>query len=57
MAFQNLNIVPQRVTAQVSTTQILHIRIDITGLSDERLTLIAAKLGQLSMVTHAFWHH
>ena len=56
MAFQHLNVVPRRVSAELSTNEMLHIEINVTGLADDRLTIIAAKLGQLPMVTNAYWH-
>jgi hypothetical protein len=56
MAFQHLNVVPRRVSAELSTNETLHIEIHVTGLADDRLTLIAAKLGQLPVVTNAYWH-
>jgi hypothetical protein len=56
MAFQHLNVIPRRVSAELSTKEILHIEIHVTGLADDRLTLIAAKLEQLPMVMNAYWH-
>jgi hypothetical protein len=54
--FQNLNIVPLRVLAELSTSAVLHVRIDVFGLPEARLTLIAAKVGQLPAVMNAYWH-
>jgi hypothetical protein len=56
MAFQHLNVIPRRVSAELSTNEVLHIEINVTGLADDRLTIIAAKLGQLPMVMNAYWH-
>jgi len=54
--FQNLNIVPRRVTAELSSNDILHIEVDVCGLSDERLALIAGKIRQAPCVVNAYWH-
>ena len=54
--FQNLNIIPRRVTAERSSSPALHIRVDVAGLAEERMSLIAARIGQLPGIGHAFWH-
>ena len=54
--FQNLNIVPRRVTAELSSNDILHIEVDVCGLSDEQLALIAGKIRQVPCVVNAYWH-
>jgi hypothetical protein len=54
--FQNLNIIPRRVIAERGTGDTLYIRIDVTGLTEDRLTLIAAKTAQLTGVAQAHWH-
>jgi acetolactate synthase regulatory subunit len=56
MAFQHLNVVPRSVSAETSTTDMIYIEIEVTGLTDERVALIAAKLGQLTTVTNAYWN-
>jgi hypothetical protein len=54
--FQNLNIIPRRLTAEFSSNDILHIEVDVFGLPDEQLALIAAKIGQAPCVLNAYWH-
>ena len=54
--FQNLAIVPRRVTAELSSNDILHIEVDVCGLSDEQLALIAGKIRQAPCVVNAYWH-
>ena len=54
--FHNLNIVPQRIVAEFATTNAMHIHIDVSGLTESRLTLIAARVHQWVPVTHAYWH-
>jgi predicted dienelactone hydrolase len=54
--FQNLNIVPRRVVADLATTGALHIQLDVTGLSEDTVSRIAAKLGQVPSVLEAYWH-
>jgi hypothetical protein len=54
--FQNLNVIPHRVVAEFATTGLMHVQIDVSGLSESRLTLIAAKVGQHAPVVNAYWH-
>jgi hypothetical protein len=54
--FQNLNVVPRRVVAEMGSGDELHIQVDIVGMAEERLTLIVAKLNQALSVRHAYWH-
>jgi hypothetical protein len=54
--FQNLNIVPRRVIAEFSSNDLLHIEIDVCGIPDEQLALIAAKIRQATSIVHAYWH-
>ncbi len=55
--FQNLGVLPRRVIAEFTTTEALSIQLDVAGLEESRLTLIAAKLGELPCVTQAYWHY
>jgi hypothetical protein len=54
--FQSLNVVPRRVIAEHGTTGTLYIRIDVTGLTEGHLSLIAAKIGEVPCVGNAYWH-
>jgi hypothetical protein len=54
--FQNLNTLPRRVVAEFGIHDTLHIQVDICGLTEERLTLIAAKIGQATSIVSAHWH-
>jgi len=54
--FQHLNITPRRVFAEFAIDRRLHVRIDIVGLTEERLTLITAKVEQNPSVLNAYWH-
>lgn len=54
--FQTLNVVPRRVVSELGTNGTLYIRIDVTGLTEGHLTLIAAKIGQVPYVGNAYWH-
>ena len=55
--FQNLGVLPRRVIAEFTTTDSLSIHLDVAGLEESRLTLIAAKLGEMPCVTQAYWHY
>lgn len=54
--FQNLNILPHRVFAEVAATGEFHIRVDVANLSENALALIAAKLGQVPSILSVDWH-
>jgi hypothetical protein len=56
-SFQNLNVIPRRVVAEFGVGEVVHIQIDVFGLPESRLNLIAAKLGQIPSVLNAYWHH
>jgi hypothetical protein len=54
--FQNLNIVPRRVTTEFGTNDILHIQVDVFGIPEGQLALIASKILQAPSVINAHWH-
>lgn len=55
--FQNLGIAPRRVIAEFTTRDTMSIQVDISGLDEARLSLIANKLGQVPCVLRAYWHY
>jgi hypothetical protein len=54
--FQNLNIIPRRVCAEFASNDVLHIAVDVCGIPDEQLRLIAGKIRQAPCVVNAYWH-
>jgi hypothetical protein len=54
--FQNLNLTPRRVIAEWGTNDTLHVQVDIAGVPEERVNLIAAKLDQVPSILSAYWH-
>jgi hypothetical protein len=54
--FQNLNIIPRRVSAEFSSNDLLYVEVDVCGVLDEQLALIAAKIRQATSVVNAYWH-
>jgi hypothetical protein len=54
--FQNLEILPRRIIAEFGTNDTLQIQVDVLGLAEERLTLIAAKIGQVPSIVTAYWY-
>jgi hypothetical protein len=54
--FQTCGALPRRVIAEYASNELVHIQIDIAGLSRERMTLIVAKLNELTSVFEARWH-
>jgi len=55
--FHNMGVLPRRVIAEFTTTDSLSIQVDIAGVEEDRMSLIAAKLGQIPCVTQAYWHY
>jgi hypothetical protein len=55
--FVNLDVTPRRIHAEFGIHNTMHIEVDVTGLSEDRMTLIAAKVGQATSVFNAFWHY
>jgi hypothetical protein len=54
--FQNLNIIPRRVAAEVAPTGCLRVRVDIVGVCEGTVGLIAAKLGQVPCIIDVTWN-
>jgi hypothetical protein len=54
--FQHLNVLPRRVTAEFGSDELLHVRIDVAGVTEARLNVLAAKMGQIPTVLSAYWH-
>ena len=55
-SFQQINVMPRRVIAEAGTEDVLHIRIDVVGVSEHQMNILAAKLGQIPTVLGAYWH-
>jgi len=55
--FHNLGVLPRRVIAEFTSSDLLSIQLDVAGLEESRLTLIAAKLGEMPCVSQAYWHY
>ena len=54
--FQNLNVLPRRVIAEFGIDEVIHIQVDVCGLPEEQLKVIAAKIGAATSVMSAHWH-
>jgi hypothetical protein len=54
--FRNLNIIPRRLSAEFSSNDLLHIEVDVCGVPDEQLVLIAGKIGQSPCIVNVYWH-
>jgi hypothetical protein len=54
--FQNLNIIPRRVSAEFSSNDLLHIEVEVCGIPEEHLALIAGKIRQAPSIVNAYWH-
>jgi hypothetical protein len=54
--FHNLNVVPRRISAEFGTDDRLHIEVDVIGLTEEQLALVAGKIGEAPSIHQAYWH-
>ena len=54
--FQNLNIIPRRVSAEFSSDDLLHIEVDVYGIPDEQPMCIAGKIREAPSIMNAYWH-
>ena len=54
--FRNLNILPRRLLAEFGTDDRLHIEVDVCGMSEEQLSLIANKIVQSPSIHRTHWH-
>lgn len=53
--FQTLNIVPRRIGAEFGVDDLLHIEVDVIGMTEEQRSLIAGKISQSPSIHHAYW--
>lgn len=54
--FQDLNILPRRVIAEFGIDDRIYIEVDVCGLVEEEIRVIAAKIGSAISVVNAHWH-
>lgn len=54
--FQNLNVLPRKVTAERATTGLLHVEVQIAGLAEEMLSLVTNKLNSMPCIVSAYWY-
>ena len=54
--FQNLNVLPRRIIAECTSHDAFHIQVDVFGLPEEQLRLVAAKIRQSPSIVNAYWH-
>ena len=54
--FQNLNVLPRRIIAECTSNDKFYIQVDVFGLPEEQLRLVAAKIRQSPSIVNAYWH-
>jgi hypothetical protein len=54
--FQNLNVLPRRVVAEADIHNRFSIEVDVLGMPEAQMTLVAVKLRQNTSVLNAYWH-
>jgi hypothetical protein len=53
---QNLNVLPRRVLAETDSNNRFRIEVDVFGMPEAQMTLMALKLRQNTSVLNAYWH-
>jgi hypothetical protein len=54
--FQNLNVLPRRIIAECTSNDEFHIQVDVFGLPEEQLRLVAAKIRKYPSIENAYGH-
>jgi hypothetical protein len=54
--FQNVNILPRRVIAELGINETIHIEVDVFGMPEELLKVITAKISSATSIVSAHWH-
>jgi len=54
--FRNLNVLPRRLLAEFGTDDRLHIEVDVCGMTESQLSLIANKIAQSPIIHRTYWH-
>jgi hypothetical protein len=54
--FHNLNFTPRRVVAEFGVDHRLPVKVHVSGMSEARLSLITAKIGENPFVVTAYRH-
>jgi hypothetical protein len=54
--FQNLNLLPRRVLAEMGSNDLLRVEVDIFGATERELSLIAGKIREAPSIVNAYWH-
>jgi hypothetical protein len=54
--FQNLNVIPRRMSAEFGVDERLHIEVDVCGVPRDQMDIIAGKVRSAVSVTGAYWH-
>jgi hypothetical protein len=54
--FQNLNVIPRKVLAELSLRGVFHVEVDITGISRDCMDIVAAKIGEAPCIHSVRWH-
>ena len=54
--FQNLNVLPRSIVGEFGAGT-YNIQVDTADVSEQTMTLIASKLGEVPCVLQAYWHY
>ena len=50
-------IMPRRFIAEFGTNCVIHIHVDVFGVTEDHMALIAKKISQSPSMLRAHWHH
>jgi hypothetical protein len=53
----NINVTPRSVSAEFGAAGLMYVAVDVCGLPEARVSLIAAKIAEAPCVLNAHWHH
>jgi hypothetical protein len=53
--FQNLNVLPRKVVAEIASTGLVHLSVDVTGVPEDTIRMIAARISQVPCILDAHW--
>ena len=56
MYLEELSLWRLRIVAECTSNDTFHIQVDVFGLPEEQLRLVAAKIRQSPSIVNAYWH-
>jgi hypothetical protein len=54
--FQNLNALPRKVTTELSINDVFHVEIDVSGIPEHMMNILARKIAESPCIHSARWY-